>query len=902
MATPLQMPPLPRDALQVLDVLERRLSDVQATLRELQPATQSGDVPDTSVHDLRQDVELVQRDIEELLLIAEEQEHPSTRQTILSLVAETQASVQSCTVELRAVSLAQYRASKKPATANKARTSRRRRSTLTRPASSLSNDSDRAGKASYSPSTLREEAPLLPPRANGNGRDAGTKQSSSSDDALMSATSDVTEGLRRTLGLMQTELDRSMISTQLLEQSSTTLTATSDRYSSFSGLLDVSKQLITSLQNSDFLDRLIILAALTLFGLVCLYILKRRVLDKGLRVAGLFARLLPIGLIKRALPSLDLSRLISASNASLEVTPASADSLDVGEGLAKVLPTSILAAVASSAEAYLQPTPLVSHVDKEEERPFRQGLTVDLQPEFSTEALEKGDETFEGYAYDPHEQDAFANNASTIALFDAAEIDYALAMEPSEAASDEHLSPLSQESLSSDEQAGPTSSEQDDITQNSPEITLASESEDMISQEHHAGDSDTEQVLRLPTDTLAAMEDDARDRLPHAQPSDDARDQVSDAELSEEAALESEAIAAPPLDQPEDQMAETADDGSLRQEASKGAMPDDEEPAQPLPATAPELTDRDAADDVPDGEPADPAPLPLVRSSNDEDAAPTGELEEGLPTMAPYVETTPDESAPIADTETGGEDSTRVDAEHAESTAHPGELAHDDLSGADSTLAEPIYAEEQQSVARDYVDAAFDEPTSSSNEMGQEATEVPDALSAHLDVGDSFSSSVEEDVTLDPEPEEQSSNGATAVDSGDDALAPSKTLEEQEPDFSFDPDFGKDANVATISTPAAHEDEGEHDEFTPTRTREEDLGLVELEDTDQLEDMDDEAMDPDQELTLSFELAEQSEEVMSTPNTHEGPLETGKLSQTEKLGVRAVPTAARLQDQLHLEL
>lgn len=44
----------------------------------------------------------------------------------------------------------------------------------------------------------------------------------SADDALMAATSDVTEGLRRTLQLMQQELDRSLISTEMLRSSSYT--------------------------------------------------------------------------------------------------------------------------------------------------------------------------------------------------------------------------------------------------------------------------------------------------------------------------------------------------------------------------------------------------------------------------------------------------------------------------------------------------------------------------------------------------------------------------------------------------------------------------------------------------------------------------------------------------------
>lgn len=36
------------------------------------------------------------------------------------------------------------------------------------------------------------------------------------DDALMKASNDVTESLRRTMGLMQKELERSVLSTQML--------------------------------------------------------------------------------------------------------------------------------------------------------------------------------------------------------------------------------------------------------------------------------------------------------------------------------------------------------------------------------------------------------------------------------------------------------------------------------------------------------------------------------------------------------------------------------------------------------------------------------------------------------------------------------------------------------------
>lgn len=45
------------------------------------------------------------------------------------------------------------------------------------------------------------------------------------------------------------------------------------------------------MQKADTLDRLLILAALLFFGLVCLLIIKRRILDRGIRAATMFSRL-----------------------------------------------------------------------------------------------------------------------------------------------------------------------------------------------------------------------------------------------------------------------------------------------------------------------------------------------------------------------------------------------------------------------------------------------------------------------------------------------------------------------------------------------------------------------------------------------------------------------------------
>ncbi|BGP18579.1 Protein transport protein sec20 [Rhodosporidiobolus nylandii] len=107
----------------------------------------------------------------------------------------------------------------------------------------------------------------------------------------MSATSDVTEGLRRTLQLMQQEVDRSLVSNELLQSQTQTMQLTSDEYSTLSSLMSTSKSLITSLERADILDRLLLFGAFAFFAAVCAHIFKKRVLDKGVRVAGALGKI-----------------------------------------------------------------------------------------------------------------------------------------------------------------------------------------------------------------------------------------------------------------------------------------------------------------------------------------------------------------------------------------------------------------------------------------------------------------------------------------------------------------------------------------------------------------------------------------------------------------------------------
>ncbi|KAG1057061.1 hypothetical protein G6F43_001085 [Rhizopus delemar] len=107
-------------------------------------------------------------------------------------------------------------------------------------------------------------------------------QRSHQDDAVLRASSDVTEALRRTSTLMQQELEKSTLSATMLAESSKTLSSTHSEYQNLGFLVNISKRVITELESSDWMDRILLLFGLTLFCLVVLYIIKKRTWDVGI--------------------------------------------------------------------------------------------------------------------------------------------------------------------------------------------------------------------------------------------------------------------------------------------------------------------------------------------------------------------------------------------------------------------------------------------------------------------------------------------------------------------------------------------------------------------------------------------------------------------------------------------
>ncbi|KAL4079393.1 Sec20-domain-containing protein [Scleroderma citrinum] len=252
------MPPLPIvfdvDSLALVETIERGLNDLSTfQLPRLRTCTGPLTTQQLWAAEIREDVDRLGKQIEELDVLVDDQRTERARRG-LRLQVDT---FRNTLDELRKDSRAAVLASKRAIDAQQ-RSHREELLSL--------------------PPTINEKASSTP----GNAK--------TTEDALMTATNNVTETLQRTMGLMQKELERSVLSAQLLESSTATLQSASQKHDSLSNLLGSSRELITALEQTDTLDRLLIGAALVFFVLVVLFILEQRILEKSLRIAFWWTR------------------------------------------------------------------------------------------------------------------------------------------------------------------------------------------------------------------------------------------------------------------------------------------------------------------------------------------------------------------------------------------------------------------------------------------------------------------------------------------------------------------------------------------------------------------------------------------------------------------------------------
>lgn len=118
----------------------------------------------------------------------------------------------------------------------------------------------------------------------------------------------------------------------LPDASTTTLRSTSNTYDVLDNILMTSKQLVTALEKADRLDKLLIMAGLVFFVLVVLFILKQRVIDRGIRIALFWTRFIPqkAKIVESVLERGDLKVTSTATSIATSVATLAASALRYG--------------------------------------------------------------------------------------------------------------------------------------------------------------------------------------------------------------------------------------------------------------------------------------------------------------------------------------------------------------------------------------------------------------------------------------------------------------------------------------------------------------------------------------------------------------------------------------------
>ncbi|GBG83722.1 hypothetical protein CBR_g37523 [Chara braunii] len=129
-------------------------------------------------------------------------------------------------------------------------------------------------KANTEKALLKEREALL-----GGQEDVTLRRRKLQSQAEMAAEAEnITESLRRTRQTMMHEIEHGKKTLSVLEDSNTALRKTEAEYTGQSSLLSTAKGLLSTLRRQDVLDRVIAAVGFLIFLLVCLYVLRKRLL------------------------------------------------------------------------------------------------------------------------------------------------------------------------------------------------------------------------------------------------------------------------------------------------------------------------------------------------------------------------------------------------------------------------------------------------------------------------------------------------------------------------------------------------------------------------------------------------------------------------------------------------
>ncbi|KAF9184362.1 hypothetical protein BGZ51_003383 [Haplosporangium sp. Z 767] len=286
---------LPRPIQIEMDTLRKQyhaLDNLISRLKNLSGGTLS--VQQELARSAREESKAIEAKIEELRLLSDEQDRETDRNLILAMLEKIEAQFKQQQQSLRQAVLSS-------------------KQTLDREAKSERELLLKGSKSAIELSEIRRR---------------GASQNTA--EYMLNTSKEHNESLGRTLKLMQQEVERTAHSAKIIDESSKTLKATVNEYHTYDEVLKRGKNLITKLNQADWTDRLLIGFGLLVFSLVVMYILKKRIADRGISlISYLF---MPIRWM--------LSLLVP----SLRTPPATPAASDVTKAIEKVVTTSVTAA------------------------------------------------------------------------------------------------------------------------------------------------------------------------------------------------------------------------------------------------------------------------------------------------------------------------------------------------------------------------------------------------------------------------------------------------------------------------------------------------------------------------------------------------------------------------------
>ncbi|KAG0274119.1 hypothetical protein BGZ95_010075 [Linnemannia exigua] len=249
---PIQSTVVPRHIQVQMDALRKQYHGLDSLISRLKTLTGSPlSVQQELARSAREESKAIESKIEDLRLLADEQDRELDRILVVAMLEKIETQFKQQQQALRQAILSS-------------------KQTIDREAKSERELLLKGSKSAIELSEIRR-------RGAGQGNDA---------EYMLNTSKEHNESLSRTLKLMQQEVERTAHSAKVIDESSKTLKATVGEYHAYDEVLKRGKTLITKLNQADWTDRLLIGFGLLVFSLVVMYILKKRIADRGISLIG----------------------------------------------------------------------------------------------------------------------------------------------------------------------------------------------------------------------------------------------------------------------------------------------------------------------------------------------------------------------------------------------------------------------------------------------------------------------------------------------------------------------------------------------------------------------------------------------------------------------------------------